>query len=318
MAKTAIRRSCRSPCDTGADRIPLLNHLNRNRSRETRSRGNVFSLSVPFPREGANDSLIFGGNARKFACMKALVTGASGGIGREIAKVLAERGCELVLCSRDKAALDALAAEVGVPARVIALDLSREENCRALYEAVKGDGIDILINNAGFGVYGKFWEAPLDVQLNLIDLNVRALHQLMQLFLKDFRARGSGYIMNVSSAAGFFPGPLMAAYYASKNYVTALSRAVAEELRRERSRVVISVLCPGPVKTGFNARAGVKFNLRSESARQTAIDAVNGMFAGKLLVVPVFLFRLLVFLARFLPRSLVARIVFSLQDRKAA
>lgn len=250
--------------------------------------------------------------------MKALVTGASGGIGREIAKVLAERGCELVLCARDKAALEKVASELAVPARVLALDLSREENCRALYEATKDDGIDILVNNAGFGIYGRFWEAPLDTQLNLIDLNVRAVHTLMFLFLKDFRARGSGYVLNVSSAAGFFPGPLMAAYYASKNYVTALSRAVAEELRRERSKIRISVLCPGPVKTGFNARAGVRFNLKSASARQTALDAVNGMFAGKLLIVPEFLFRALVFLARFLPRWLVVRIVFHVQDRKAA
>ena len=250
--------------------------------------------------------------------MKALITGASTGIGREIAKVLAERGCELVLCSRDEKKLRELAAELTVPARVIALDLSVEENCRRLYEETKGDGIDILVNNAGFGVFGQFCRAPLETQLNLIDLNVRAVHTLMFLFLKDFRARGNGYVMNVSSVAGFFAGPMMSAYYASKNYVTRLSEAVAEELRRERARVKISVLCPGPVKTGFNARAGVKFNLRSADAHAVAVAAVNGMFAGKLLVTPSLGYRTLVFLSRFLPRALVTRIVFSLQCRKGA
>lgn len=125
-------------------------------------------------------------------------------------------------------------------------------------------------------------------------------------------------MLNVSSVAGFFAGPKMAAYYASKNYLTRLSEAVAEELRRERSPVSISVLCPGPVKTGFNARAGVKFNLRSADARATAVAAVEGMFAGKRLIVPAFGYRALVFLSRFLPRGLVTRIVFSLQAKKGA
>lgn len=250
--------------------------------------------------------------------MKALITGASSGIGREIAKVLAARGCELVLCSRDGEKLRALAAELPVPARVVALDLSREENCRALYEATKDDDVDILVNNAGFGVYGSFCDAPLETQLNLVDLNVRAAQTLMFLFLRDFRARGNGRVLNVSSVAGFFAGPKMAAYYASKNYLTRLSEAVAEELRRERSPVSISVLCPGPVKTGFNARAGVKFNLRSADARATAVAAVEGMFAGKRLIVPAFGYRALVFLSSFLPRGLVTRIVFSLQAKKGA
>jgi len=248
--------------------------------------------------------------------MKALVTGASEGIGREIANVLAERGCELILCSRTEKKLSEFAQKLSIPAKVIALDLSCEKNCFKLYDAVKNDGIDILVNNAGFGIFGNFCEAPLSEQLNLIDLNVRTVHTLMALFLKDFRARGNGFVLNVSSVAGFFAGPMMASYYASKNYVTRLSEAVAEELRRERSNVKISVLCPGPVKTGFNARAGVKFNLRSADARATAIAAVNGMFAGKLLITPSLGFRALVFLSRFLPREVVTRIVWRLQSKK--
>ncbi len=250
--------------------------------------------------------------------MKALITGASGGIGKAIAEVLAERGCELVLCSRNKEKLDALARALPVPARVVALDLSREENCFALHEATKNDGVDILVNNAGFGVFGKFTDAPLAEHLNLLDLNVRAAQILMYLFLKDFRARGNGYILNVSSAAGFFPGPMLASYYASKNYLSRLSEAVAEELRRERSRVRVCALCPGPVKTGFNARAGVSFNLRSAGARETAVAAVNGMLAGKRIIVPEFKFRALIFLSRFLPRGLVAAIVYAIQCGKGA
>lgn len=250
--------------------------------------------------------------------MKALVTGASSGIGKEIAKVLAERGCALVLCSRDREKLDALARELPVPARVVALDLSRAENCFALHEMTKDDGIDILVNNAGFGVFGNFCDAPLEAHLNLLDLNVRAVQILTHLFLKDFRARGNGRIMNVSSVAGFFPGPLLATYYASKNCVSRLTEAVAEELRRERSAVTICQLCPGPVETGFNARAGVKFGLRSATARATAAAAVNGMFAGKRIIVPEFRFRALIFLSRFLPRGIVARIVFALQRGKGA
>jgi short-subunit dehydrogenase len=250
--------------------------------------------------------------------MKALITGASGGIGRDIARVLAARGCELVLCARNEEKLREAAAELHVPVRIIALDISREENCFALYEMTKNDGIDILVNNAGFGVFGKFCEASLEEQINLIDLNIRSLHILMQLFLKDFRNRGNGYIMNVSSVAGFFAGPLMAGYYASKNYVTRLSEAVAEELRSEGSRVKISVLCPGPVKTGFNSRAGVKVNLHSADSYTTAQAAVRGMFAGKLLVTPSFAYRVLVFLSRFIPRATATRLVYFLQRKKGA
>lgn len=250
--------------------------------------------------------------------MKALVTGASTGIGRDIAAELAARGHELVLCSRNREKLEAFAKTLPVPARVIALDLSREENCFALYEATKNDGIDILVNNAGFGAFGEFCNVSLDTHLNLLDLNVRAVQILMHLFLKDFRARGNGFILNVSSVAGFFSGPMMATYYASKNYVTHLSEAVAEELRRENSAVKISVLCPGPVKTEFNARAGVKFNLHSADSRETALAAVDGMFAGKLLVVPARGYRILTLLSRLLPRRIVTRIVFRLQCKKGA
>lgn len=253
--------------------------------------------------------------------MKALITGASGGIGREIARVLAERGCALILCSRDEAALNAVAAELArVPVRTIALDLSVEENCRKLHAMTRDDGVDVLVNNAGFGVFGAFDETDLDAELNLIDLNVRAVHVLTKLFLRDFLARGNAAapcrILNVSSMAGFFAGPLFASYYASKNYVTRLSEGVAEELRRKRANVTISLLCPGPVPTGFGARAGVSFGLAGTPARAVAEAAVRGMLAGRLYVVPGFSNKILRFLGTLFSARFAARIVYRLQSSK--
>lgn len=251
--------------------------------------------------------------------MKALITGASGGIGREIARVLAKRGCALILCSRDADALNTVAAELGgnVPVRTIALDLSVAENCKKLYEMTRGDGVNILVNNAGFGVFGAFVDADLDAELNLIDLNIRAVHILTKLFLRDFRARGNAgetcRILNVSSMAGFFAGPLFASYYASKNYVTRLSEGIAEELRRERANVTVSVLCPGPVSTGFGARAGVSFGLAGTPVRRVAEAAVRGMIAGKLYIVPGFSNKILRVLGALFSARFAAKIVYRLQ-----
>lgn len=249
--------------------------------------------------------------------MKALITGASGGIGREIAKVLAERGCELILCSRDKAALTALAEELPVRCKVVATDLSVEENCRKLYEQTRNDNVEILVNNAGFGVFGAFEKTDLDAELELINLNIRAVHVLTKLFLKDFRKRsGACYILNVSSMAGFFAGPLFSSYYASKNYVTRLSEGIAEELRRERANVSLSLLCPGPVPTGFGKRAGVSFGLSGTPVRFVAESAVRGMFARKLYIVPGVSNKLLRFLGAVFTSRFCARIVYSLQSAK--
>lgn len=250
--------------------------------------------------------------------MKALITGASSGIGREIARVLAERGCELILCSRDANALQALAGELRVPCKTVALDLSVEENCRKLYEQTREDEIDILVNNAGFGVFGAFEKTDLDTELNLINLNIRAVHMLTKLFLPDFRRRPDKpcYILNVSSMAGFFAGPLFSSYYASKNYVTRLSEGIAEELRRERANVSISLLCPGPVPTDFGKRAGVSFGLAGMPVRVVAEAAVRGMFSRKLYIVPGVSNKILRLLGAFFPSRFSARIVYCLQSTK--
>lgn len=249
--------------------------------------------------------------------MKAVITGASSGIGREIARVLAERGCELILCSRDEAALNALARELPVACKVVAADLSLEANCRKLYEICRETGVNVLVNNAGFGVFGAFDKTDLDAELNLIDLNIRAVHILTKLFLADFKESGNAcFILNVSSMAGFFAGPLFASYYASKNYVTRLSEGIAEELKRERSNVSISLLCPGPVSTGFGKRAGVSFGLAGTPIRVVANAAVNGMLCRKLYVVPGVSNKFLRFLGAIFTAKFCARIIYRLQATK--
>ena len=165
--------------------------------------------------------------------MKALITGATSGIGREMAKILAVRGVDLIIASRDEKKMKSLAKRLPVAVRTIAVDLSKAEDCYRLYDAVKAEEIDILINNAGFGAYGATWDVPLETELNMLDLNVRAVQILTKLFLADFRKRGSGRILNVASSAGFLAGPLMSGYYATKGYVLRLSEAISEELRQE-------------------------------------------------------------------------------------
>lgn len=170
--------------------------------------------------------------------MKALITGASSGLGREMARLLAARGYELILCARREERLRELAAELPVPCRIIAADVSDEQECRLLYEAVQSEELEVVINNAGFGLFGEFVTADLDEELRMIDTNVRAVHILTKLAVRDFVQRGRGYILNVSSSAGFLPGPLMATYYATKNYVLRLTEPCARSCAAPALRCV--------------------------------------------------------------------------------
>ncbi len=248
--------------------------------------------------------------------MKALITGASTGIGRDMAKNLHKRGAELILVARSEQRLNTLKSELDGKPEVIALDLSSPENCTRLFEMTKGEKIDILINNAGFGTLGEFTEIPLETELNMIDLNITALHILTKLFLEDFEKRDSGYILNVASIAGFLSGPLMATYYATKGYVLKLSLALSEELRQKGSRVSVSVLCPGPVATEFDSRAGVKSSLSGLSAKYVADYGIKRMFKRKTVIVPGFSTRAGVFFQRFVPQKLLLRICYKTQNKK--
>ena len=184
----------------------------------------------------------------------------------------------------------------------------------SLYKQAKN--IDLLVNNAGFGEFGFFTETDLDKEINMIKTNITALHILTKLYLKDMKEKNSGRILNVASIAGFMPGPLMATYYATKNYVVRLSEAIREELKKQNSNVKISVLCPGPVKTNFNNVANVKFELNSLTSEYVARYTVNKMLKDKFYIVPGFTIKMGKVLAKISPTSLVAKCSYYMQKRK--
>ncbi len=248
--------------------------------------------------------------------MKALITGATSGIGKEIAVYLHSLGYELILTGRNEAALAQMAKTFGKGTQYIALDLSDRQAPFLLYRFCKGQGVDFLVNNAGFGVHGEFWQSSLEEELSMLDVNVRAVHILTKLFLRDFVRAGNGRILNVASVAGFMTGPLMAGYYASKNYVVRLSLAIREELRRRKSPVTISVLCPGPVDTNFNRRAGVSFGVPSATAKEVARQAVDDALKGKAVIIPKLLIRLSQLGSRFAPLSMQSRVTYHIQKKK--
>ena len=252
--------------------------------------------------------------------MKALVTGASSGIGRDMARYLGSKRYDLIITARRTDRLLELKKEIeekyGVNVRVITCDVADEKQCRGLYEQTKNDGVDMLINNAGFGIHGKFSEIDLDRELNLIDTNIRAVHILTKLFLKDFVKKDSGCILNVASSAGFLAGPLLSSYYASKNYVVRLTQGIYEELRREKSNVKISALCPGPVKTEFDKVANVKFAMDGVSSEYVAKYAIDKALRGKMIIIPGMLMKLSKFWERFLSEKAVTKISYNIQKRK--
>ena len=247
--------------------------------------------------------------------MKALITGASSGIGRDMARELSKKGYDLVLVARDLEKLKEVAQELlTTNVEVISMDISNIDNCKKLNEKYKD--IDILINNAGFGDCGQFAQTNLQKEIDMINTNIVAYHTLTKLYLKDMKEKNSGKILNVASIAGFMPGPLMATYYATKNYVVRLSEAIREELKKEKSKVQISILCPGPVDTNFNKVADVQFALKGLSSEYVAKYAIQKMLKGKFYIVPGWKIKLAKFGAKIAPTSLVAKISYNMQRRK--
>lgn len=248
--------------------------------------------------------------------MKALVTGASSGIGRDIARELSNKGYDIIAVARDGNKLNELQKELKTKVEIIALDLSDTEGCKLLYKTIQYKDIEVLVNCAGFGEFGYFSETDLEKEINMINTNITALHILTKLILKDMEKRNIGYILNVSSIAGFMPGPLMATYYSTKAYVLRLSQSIYTELKKKKSKVSISVLCPGPVATNFNNVAGVKFNLKSMSSEYVAKYAVEKMFKRKLIILPGVKIKIARFLAKISPEKLVSRVCYHMQKRK--
>lgn len=248
--------------------------------------------------------------------MKAIITGASSGLGKEFAIQLSKLGYDLVLVARRKDKLKEIKQQLETNVEIVCLDLSFPTNCIKLYKKYKKDNIDLFINNAGFGVFGEFDETPLDKELEMIDTNIIAVHTLTKLFLQKFKKDNSGHILNVASSAAFQPGPLMSSYYASKAYVYNLSAAIYEELRKDNSNVRISVLCPGPVNTEFNDVAGVKFGVKALESNDVVQYTIKMMQKGKLRIIPGFSMILLIFLEKFVPYKLLLKITYKIQKKK--
>jgi short-subunit dehydrogenase len=255
----------------------------------------------------------------------ALITGASTGIGRELAHIASENGYDVALVARTAGPLEVVAADItrktSRKAHIFAVDLSQPNAARALFAETSQAGltIDVLVNNAGFGLLGKFWELPEDEQMQMLELNIGALTQLTRLCLPTMVERRTGYILNVASTAAFQPGPLMSVYYASKAYVLSFSAAIHNEAKE--FGVKVCCLCPGPTQSEFVKRAGMSHAKLFESgnvmsAAEVAQIGWNAMWEGKPLVVAGRLNATLAFLTRFGPRQMMAGIARSMQDSK--
>lgn len=248
--------------------------------------------------------------------MKAIVTGASSGIGRDMSRVLASLGFTVYGVARRKDRLEELQKELGEIFIPVEMDLSKEENLYKLFESMQNEDIDIIVNNAGFGIFGAFHKTDLQRELDMLDVNIRSLHILTKLFSQKFLKQGHGKILNVGSSAGFMAGPLLSSYYASKAYVLRLSEAVDEEMRRQNKNVTVSVLCPGPVKTEFDEVADVRFSLKGLDSFYVAEYAIRKMLKGKRVIIPGFTMKLLVFFSRLVPAGVLTKITYHTQKRK--
>ncbi len=254
--------------------------------------------------------------------MKALITGASSGLGREMAKVLSEKGYDIIAVARREDKLLTLKEELKTNVEIVIADVTEKEGIEKIKSYA--EETDILINNAGFGVFGSFGETNLDSEISMLDTNVYALHILTKTFLKEFKKKNKGCILNVASLAAFFPGPLFSAYYASKAYVLRLSQGINEELRRDKSNVKISVLCPGPVHTEFEKVSGVSFGKGTEKAGKSVIlessyvaeYAIEKMLKGKEVIIPGTLMKIGVFLRHLLSDKALSGILYYIQSKK--
>ena len=256
--------------------------------------------------------------------MTALITGASSGIGLELARIFASNRYDLVLVARNEAKLLELAREcesAGVHAYVIPADLSKADAPRSIVEGVGRLGleIDVLVNNAGYGLYGPFVETSLATELDMIQVNIAALTELTKRFLPGMVARRSGRILNLASTAAFVPGPLMAVYCATKAFVLSFSEAIANEL--EGSGVTVTALCPGATASGFLAVASLEESRlvagrTLPTSRDVAQAGYDALMAGKVVYVPGVLNKLTAFSPRFGPRWLIRRVARYLQERR--
>lgn len=247
----------------------------------------------------------------------AVVTGASAGLGTEFAKQLADRGYKLILTARREERLTALAKELPVECCIIPADLSKTEECFRFFEQIADKKVDIFINNAGFGDCNTFLEGSLSKELDMIDVNVKAMHTLCKKMLQKMQKENHGYILNVASSAGLLPaGPYMATYYATKAYMTSLTQAVAQELKEMGSRVYVGALCPGPVNTEFNDVANVEFALKGITPQYCVEYALKQMCRRQTIIVPTLLMKLSTTVGHISPRKFAVQITSGQQKKK--
>lgn len=245
-----------------------------------------------------------------------MITGASGGIGLELARIFAEQGYALVLVARNRERLEEIAVELKpTPVQVLAKDLALVGAAEGIHREVPK--VDVLVNNAGYGVYGPFVKTPLDDELGMLQLNMTALVVLTKLYLPAMVASKNGKILNVASTAAFQPGPLMALYYATKAFVLSFSEAIGNEL--EGTGVTVTALCPGPTATGFQARTKLEKSrlikrMKVMDARTVAEAGYRGLMAGKPVVIPGLMNKLLAQSVRFSPRWMVTKIARMMQE----
>lgn len=247
--------------------------------------------------------------------MKILITGASSGIGRDMARYLSSKKNELILVSSNKDKLESVSKAL-INSSVYVCDLSNNDNVYKLCEYILKEKPDFVINNAGFGAFGFYDEISLDREIEMINVNIVALHKITKTCLEYM---DNGHILNVSSSAGLMPGgPMLNTYYATKNYVRSYSLGLYKELKKKNKNIHISILCPGPVNTNFNKVAIGTFSIKGLSSEYVAKYAVDKCLKNKLIIVPGFKVKLGVFFSRFLPIKLVLSILFKIQHRKVS
>lgn len=251
--------------------------------------------------------------------LKALITGATSGIGLDMARYLAIKKYELILVARDRAKLEKIQELLPTKVTIVVVDLSNEQKVKELYVIAKQENIDILINNAGFGDFGYLPDTDINKDLEMIDTNIKAVHILTKSVVKDMEKKDTDtYILNVASSAGLMPGgPLMSTYYATKSYVRSLTESLYYEEKKKKTKVHVSVLCPGPVDTNFNNVAGVHFSTKPLKSTYVAKYAIDKMLEEKILIIPGTKMKLANFFSRFVSNKFLLRIAYNIQKKKA-
>jgi short-subunit dehydrogenase len=248
--------------------------------------------------------------------MKALITGGTSGIGKDIAISLANRGYDLILVSRKENELNKIKNKVKTNVTFISLDLTKEEECFKLLNMTKDIDVDVFINNAGYGDIGRINKTDINKEINMVKLNDIATLVLGKAFLLRFIEKNKGYVMFVASAAAFGVAPYMNVYYATKSFVYSLAHGYYRELRDMKSNVRISVLCSGPVKTNFERVANAKFNINSLSSEYVGEYAVKKMLKNKFEIVPGFSIKMGHFFSHFIPKKIISKFLRKQSEMK--